>query len=241
MAEPGDLDSAFMSAFTEANVSAAESAHAASSGAREGPVAKQRAETAAKAEARKAAKVKPAVTKTPAVAPAPPPTAFDNKEAKERLLKRIAGYRKIRPDLKPHGRSWCTAASGMEEVEDEVASAQQQMGEQPTAGLGTQLLVNSMQAFEMLTQHYNPLSLNLKGLGEVTKAKEAELAPLVDELLIKHGAALSLSVEFRLVMAVGSLVAVVHLANTSPAVLEAVAAGQKMGAPAPPANVGHGM
>ena len=64
MAEPGDLDSAFMSAFTEANVSAAESAHAASSGAREGPVAKQR-ETAAKAEARKAAKMKPAVTKTP--------------------------------------------------------------------------------------------------------------------------------------------------------------------------------
>ena len=49
--------------------------------------------------------------------------------------------------------------------------------------------------------------LGVRILGEVTKAKEAELAPLVDELLIKHGAALSLSVEFRLVMAVGSLVA----------------------------------
>ena len=36
--------------------------------------------------------------------------------------------------------------------------------------------------------------------------KEAEFAPLVEEFMIKHGASLSLPVEVRIVMAIGSVV-----------------------------------
>jgi len=241
MVEPGDLDSAFMSGFTETNVAAVESAHAAaSSSAREGPVAKQRAETAAKAEARKAAKAsKPAVVKPPASAPAPAAAADTEREAKHKLLKRVEGYRKLKPGLKPCGRAWCTASSAMQDIEDEVASAQHQLGEQPTTGLATNFLVNSLAAFEVLTQTYNPMALNLKGLGDFSKMKEAEFAPLVEEFMIKHGASLSLPVEVRIVMAIGSVVSLVHIANTNPAVAEALA--NHVNAPAPPPGVGQGM
>jgi len=225
MMVPEDLESAFMNGFSEPNVAAAESAHAAaSSSTREGPVAKQRAETAAKAEARKAAKASKAAVKPPAPPPAPAPVAAaTEKEAKDKHLKRLAGYRQLRPDLKPNGRAWVTAASSMQEIEDDVANAQHQLGEQPTSGLGTQVLVNSLAAFEVFTQSYNPMALNLKGLGDFSKMKEAEFAPLVEEFMIKHGASLSLSVEFRIVMAIGSVVSLVHIANTNPAVAEALA------------------
>lgn len=243
MVEPGDLDSAFMGGFTETNVAAVESAHAAASSAtREGPVAKQRAETAAKAEARKAAKAsKPAVVKAPAPAPAAAAAvaAETEREAKHKLLKRVEGYRKLKPGLKPCGRAWCTASSSMQDIEDEVASAQHQLGEQPTTGLATNFLVSSLAAFEVLTQTYNPMALNLKGLGDFSKMKEAEFAPLVEEFMIKHGASLSLPVEVRIVMAIGSIVSLVHIANTNPAVAEALA--NHVNAPAPPPGVGQGM
>ena len=241
MVEPGDLDSAFMGGFTETNVAAVESAHAAASSAtREGPVAKQRAETAAKAEARKAAKAsKPAVVKAPAPAPAAAAVAAETeREAKHKLLKRVEGYRKLKPGLKPCGRAWCTASSSMQDIEDEVASAQHQLGEQPTTGLATNFLVSSLAAFEVLTQTYNPMALNLKGLGDFSKMKEAEFAPLVEEFMIKHGASLSLPVEVRIVMAIGSIVSLVHIANTNPAVAAALATHV---APAPPPGVGQGM
>jgi len=171
--------------------------------------------------------------------PAPAAAADTEREAKHKLLKRVEGYRKLKPGLKPCGRAWCTASSAMQDIEDEVASAQHQLGEQPTTGLATNFLVNSLAAFEVLTQTYNPMALNLKGLGDFSKMKEAEFAPLVEEFMIKHGASLSLPVEVRIVMAIGSVVSLVHIANTNPAVAEALA--NHVNAPAPPPGVGQGM
>ena len=243
--EAADLNTAFMSGLSEANIEAAERAEAISKFASEGPLAKQRADTAAKAEARKSAKAATkAAAKTPApapttAAPAPAAAATTEKEAKHKLLKRIEGYRKLCADLKPSGRAWCTASSSLQDIEDEVASAQHQLGEQPTTGLGVDLVVQALSGLEIFTRSYNPFALNLNGLGEISRLKQAEFAPLVEEFMIKHGASLSLPVEARLVVTIGGIVAFVHMANTNPEVAEALA--KRVNAPAPPPGVGQGM
>ena len=44
-----------------------------------------------------------------------------------------------------------------------------------------------MSAVETFTRDiYNPLNLELCGLAEVTRSKSAELAPLIEELMIKY-------------------------------------------------------
>lgn len=231
--EAADLNSAFMSGLSDANIEAAERAEAANKFASEGPLAKQRADTAAKAEARKSAKAasKPAA-KTPAPAPAPAAAATTERETKLKLLKKLEGYRKLQPNLRPCGSAWCKATSSLQDIEEEVASAQHQLGEQPTTGLGTDLVIQALSGLEIFTRSYNPLALNLHGLGEISRFKKAEFAPLVEEFMIKHGASLSLPVEARLAVTIGGIVAFVHMANTNPEVAEALA--KQVNAPPPP-------
>ena len=61
---------------------------------------------------------------------------------------------------------------------------------------------------------WNPLSLNLNGLARVTKDNMDEFQPLVDELMIKYGAGMYMSVEMRLALSLGALVMTVHGANS---------------------------
>ena len=76
------------------------------------------------------------------------------------------------------------------------------------------MLTGALSATEMITQHYfNPLNLNLTGLGQVAKDNYGEFESIVDELMIKHATGMYLSPEVRLMLAIGATVATVHTAN----------------------------
>ena len=75
---------------------------------------------------------------------------------------------------------------------------------------------------------YNPLGLNLQGLGNITKQNMVDFLPLVDELMIKYGAGMYMPPEYRLLLSVGAMVVTVHSADSGdPRVGEAL---QKMSA-----------
>ena len=70
---------------------------------------------------------------------------------------------------------------------------------------------------------WNPLNLQLQGLGDVTKNNMDRFKPIVDELVIKYTTGMYMGPEMRLVLHVGALVMTVHAANTgSPALSEAL-------------------
>ena len=73
--------------------------------------------------------------------------------------------------------------------------------------------VSCMYGIELATQHYNPLGLDLKGLGTTTQTSIKTFEPLLDEFMIKHSMDLTASVELRIVMMIVTTVATVHLAN----------------------------
>jgi len=156
---------------------------------------------------------------------APPP---DTHEEVSSLLDRIAAYRERFPGLK--SRNKCGPKSSLDELDDEVHFIELQLGSSKAGGnVGAMLLHASMSGLEVLTRDvYNPLGLNLQGLGNITKQNMAEFEPLVDELMIKYGAGMYMPPEYRLLLSVGAMVVTVHSANSGdPRVGEAL---QKMNA-----------
>lgn len=143
--------------------------------------------------------------------PAPPqePTA----EMRSHLLDQLSAYRERFPGMKE--RNKINGKSSYEEIEDEIHYIKSQLGGRRDGNLGFMLFTGTMTAMEMTTENYfNPVGLNLTGLGQVSKDNYGEVEAIIDELLIKHGTGVYMSPETRLVLAVGAMVATVHMANS---------------------------
>ena len=101
-------------------------------------------------------------------------------------------------------------------MDDELHYIEDQLGE-PTdmeenfMGLG---LVAACYGAEYVTaERWNPLQLDLTGLGDTVKLNLEKFEPLLEEMAIKYNTQLSVPVEMRLVMLVGTSVMTVHAAN----------------------------
>jgi len=190
---------------------------------------KEKIELEQKKEDRLAAKEKRLQTGVPAppsgssappsdVAPplAPPP------QYRSMLLDKIAAYRDRFPHIKK--RNNVTAKSSLDEIEDELHYCEMQLGKgNDSLNIGATVLWGSMVGIERLTHEYwNPLGLNLNGLGTVTKNNMSDFQPIIDELMIKHGAGMYTSPEWRLALTLGATVMTVNAANQNPEMARAV-------------------
>ena len=147
----------------------------------------------------------------PNAPPAPPPVeaVFD----KSAYLDKISAYRERFPHIRK--RNNVTAKSSPDEILDELHYIEMQLGSKQDGNLGSMILHTSMVAVEAIHRDiWNPLNLNLTGLGNITKDNMSEFQPIVDELMIKYGTGMYMSAELRLTLAVGAMVMTVHAANS---------------------------
>ena len=150
--------------------------------------------------------------------PPEPEVSFTHEE-KTKLLDKLSAYKERFPHLKTRNKTIKTA----EDILDELHYVELQLGTQKSNGFGTTLFYGSMCGLEYSTHIWNPLNLNLTGLGEVTKQNMADFEPIVDELMIKYGGASYMPPEYRLLLAVGAMVFTVHTANSGdPALAQAM-------------------
>jgi hypothetical protein len=167
-----------------------------------------------------AASAAPKNTKAPSESPAPaPPLPPQDRSA---LLDKITAYRERFPHLKK--RNNVTAKSTIEEIVDELHYLELQLGSQGGGqNFGATVLYGSMLCLERATNDYwNPLGLNLDGLGTVVKQNMDQFQPIIDELMIKHSVGMYTSPEWRLALAVGATVMTVNAANANPEMARAV-------------------
>lgn len=159
--------------------------------------------------------------KAPEAGPSAAPAADAPLTASEKtkLLDKLSAYKERFPHLKTRNKTLKTA----EDIIDELHYTEMQLG-QAKGGLTTTLFYGAMSGVEYVTtQVYNPLELNLEGLGEVTKKNMSEFEPILDELAIKYGASGYMAPEVRLAIAVGATILTVHAANSGdPAVGRAI-------------------
>jgi len=147
-----------------------------------------------------------------------PPSNEPTAQMRSHLLDQLSAYRERFPNLKE--RNKINGKSTYEEIEDEIHYIRAQLGGRRDGNLGFMMFTGAMTAVEVTTESYfNPLGLNLTGLGQVSKDNFAEVEGIIDELIIKHGTGIYMSPEMRLVLAVGAMVATVHLANSGDAKL----------------------
>lgn len=176
-------------------------------------VARAREERLQKAESRKAQQQ---ATRTVSE-PAPKPDKDVDAERAERsgLLDKLEAYRARFPHLKK--RNNVTAKSSVDEIYDELHWCEVQLGSARETNLGAQIMLATASLTEIGSQHFNPLGLNLNGLTNVTRENMAEFQPILDELMIKYGASMYVTPEWRLAMAFGACVYTVHNANSGAA------------------------
>jgi len=182
------------------------------------PAAQLRAETAAKKEERLSSAGPSSAPPPPAPPPPEPPV-----EDKSKLLDKIQAYKERFPHLK--SRNKLTAKASFDELLDEVHFLEQQLG-QREGHMGHHVFFLLLSGVEEVTaRHYNPLNLNLTGLGAVAKENESQFVPLLDELFIKYAMNVYVGPEMRLAMATATLIYTVHSANSgNPAVAKAMEA-----------------
>lgn len=155
----------------------------------------------------------------PSESPPPaPPAAIDRSV----LLDKISAYRERFPHLKK--RNNVSAKSSVDEILDELHYCELQLGSQGgSQNLGATVLYGTMLGLEKLTNEYwNPLGLNLNGLGTVAQQNIDQFQPIIDELMIKHNAGVYTSPEWRLALAIGATVMTVNAANQNPEMARAV-------------------
>jgi hypothetical protein len=160
---------------------------------------------------------KKAPSEAPAAAPPPPP-----KVDRSVLLDKILAYRERFAHLKK--RNTIGAKSTTDELIDELHYIELQLGSgNGSVNMGSTILYGAMMGVEKFTRDYwNPLGLDLNGLGTVAKQNMSEFQPLIDELTIKHSAGAYTSPEWRLALAIGATVLTVNAANSNPEVARAV-------------------
>ena len=146
----------------------------------------------------------------PAPGPPPPPMPEVDKSV---LLDKLGAYKERFPHLKK--RNNVTVKSSVDDILDEIHYCEMQLGSRSDGSMGCMVLHGVMLGVETVTRDvWNPLSLNLNGLARVTKDNMDEFQPLVDEMMIKYGAGMYMSVEMRLALSLGALVMTVHGANS---------------------------
>lgn len=150
----------------------------------------------------------PQASSSSAVAPEPVDPSY--------LLDKIAAYKERFPDLKSRNAK-LSAKSSVEELQDELHYLELQLGSSKDNNMGSMLFVSGMGILENVTKSYNPLKLQLDGLGNVAKDNIEQFTPIIDELMIKYGASFYMAPEYRLVLAAGMLVYTVHSANSGDA------------------------
>jgi hypothetical protein len=172
-------------------------------------------------ELKKQKEVVAAMESTPQELPPPP-----SPEELRVMLDKIGAYKERFPNLK--SRNKVGPKSSPEEIEDELHYIQLQLGSSTqSANFGAVALCTAMTCLERSTEYYNPLNLDLRGLGAVTKQNMHEFQPIIDELLIKYNTGLYAPPELRLALAIGATVLTVHAANQNPEVAKAVRAMHK--------------
>jgi hypothetical protein len=148
------------------------------------------------------------------------------------LLDKIAAYKERFAHLRSRNPK-LSAKSSIEEIEDELHYLELQLGSSKDGSLAQMLFVSSMSGLETVTRdYYNPLGLNLTGLGAVAKDNVGEVSDMLDELMIKYSAGFYLQPEYRLAIAMAGMVMTVHSANSGdPRVAEAVRKMQNVAKP----------
>jgi hypothetical protein len=155
-----------------------------------------------------------------AAAPPPPPPAKLDVSA---TLDKIYAYRERFAHLK--SRNKVGPKSSPEEVLDELHYIELQLGSQNSNhGFAQTALYCSMVGIERSTDYFNPLGLDLTGLGRVAQSNMADFQPILDELMIKYQCGAYTSPETRLVLMVGALVVTVNAANQNPETAKALSA-----------------
>ena len=141
------------------------------------------------------------------------------KELEDRLkqlqLDKICNYREKFTKLKK--RNNVSGKSSLDDLNDEVHYIEMQLGSADPGGdnPASLLLVAGMTGAEWVTSNkHNPLNLNLTGLGQTTRENISMFEPLLDEIMIKYGQKLVVSVEMRLALLIGTTVMTVHAANS---------------------------
>ena len=204
-----ELDPVMLSAAQEERVAAKKKGGASSSKA---PCCEPK-------ETKKQKEVVAAMAETPQELPPPP-----SPEELRVMLDKIGAYKERFPNLKSRNKKLSTP----EEIEDELHYIQLQLGSSTQSGnFGALALCTAMTCLERSTEFYNPLNLDLRGLGAVTKQNMHEFQPIIDELMIKYNTGLYAPPELRLAMAIGATVLTVHAANQNPEVAKAVRAMHK--------------
>lgn len=161
---------------------------------------------------------------TPTKADIPPPPEIVDPST---LLDKISAYRERFPHLKSRN-SKLTAKSTIEELTDELHYLELQLGSQKDGNIGNYLFIGALTTLERVSYSYNPLNLQLQGLGKVAGDNIDEFSPIIDELLIKYGTGMYMPPEYRLILATGALVYTVHSANCgNPKFAEAYASMKK--------------
>jgi hypothetical protein len=139
-------------------------------------------------------------------------------DARQTMLDKIGKYRERFPKLKKRNGT-LSIKSSLIELDDELHYIEQQLGAAETGPAGAlkpanMCLIGAMYGIEMGSTVYNPLKLQLKGLGQTTQASIKTFEPLLDEFMIKHAMDMSASVEFRIGMLLVTTVLTVHMANS---------------------------
>ena len=160
-----------------------------------------------------------AMASTSTIEPPPPPSP----EELRTMLDKINAYKERFPHLKSRNKT--SPKSTPEEIEDELHYLELQLGSSTQSGnFGAAALCTAMACLERSTDYWNPLHLDLRGLGHVTKQNMHEFQPIIDELLIKYNTGLYTPPELRLALAIGATVVTVHAANQNPEMAKAVRA-----------------
>jgi hypothetical protein len=143
----------------------------------------------------------------------------ENQEYDERqqILDRLGRYRERFTKLKKRNGT-LSLKSSLAELKDEEHYIEQQLGREEGPGGSLKqanlFFVATMHALEQGSAIYNPLELQLRGLGATAQASIKSFEPLLDEFMIKHSMDMTDSVEFRILMMIATTVATVHMANT---------------------------
>jgi hypothetical protein len=144
--------------------------------------------------------------------PAPPPEM--TVDEKSRFVDHIGAYREKFPWLKKRNGN-VSAKSSEAELRDELHYIETQLGSKnQDSSFGLTIFTSAMTGLEMSTTVWNPLGLQLNGLGQIARDNADQFKDVVDELMIKYTTGMYMSPETRLVMSVGALVMTVHAANT---------------------------
>ena len=139
--------------------------------------------------------------------------AEDEAHYKTQLLDKIGQYRDRFKTLRM--RNKVGFKSTVFELEDELHYIQSQLGSGSDSNAGCMAFIASMYAMETVTQkYYNPLNLDLTGLGATVKTNLHQFEDVIDELAIKYGMLTHMGPELRLMSLMAATVATVHAANS---------------------------